>query len=272
VSVKKDESGRRWVQAEVEVPGTPEEVWQAIATGPGVSSWFVPTELREDGTVVSHFGPGMDAVASQTAWDPPRRFAAEGEMGPGAPKLATEWIVEARSGGTCVVRVVHSLFASTDDWDDHLEAIEAGWPDFFRILHLYLTHFRGRPCSAFQLMGATPAPASGAWETLAVPLGLDGASAGERRETPAGAPRLAGLIERAGQPGHPHQLLLRLDEPAPGIAHLYARPMGGQVFVVIRIYLYGDRAPAAVARDEPAWQAWMGERFPAASNPGDVCC
>ena len=92
MSVKKDASGRRSVEVEVEVPGTPEEVWQAIATGPGVSSWFVPTEEREDGTVVSHFGPGMDVIATQTAWDPPRRFAAEGELGPNAPKMATEWI------------------------------------------------------------------------------------------------------------------------------------------------------------------------------------
>ena len=35
MSVKKDASGRRSVQVEVEVPGTPEEVWQAIATGAG---------------------------------------------------------------------------------------------------------------------------------------------------------------------------------------------------------------------------------------------
>ncbi len=81
MSLKKDASGRRWVQVEVEVPGTPEEVWQAIATGPGVSSWFVPTEVeeREGGAVVSHFGPGMDSIATATAWDPPRRFAAESQ-------------------------------------------------------------------------------------------------------------------------------------------------------------------------------------------------
>jgi hypothetical protein len=30
MSVKKEPSGRRSVQVEVEVPGTPEEVWQAI--------------------------------------------------------------------------------------------------------------------------------------------------------------------------------------------------------------------------------------------------
>ena len=47
MSVKKDPSGRRSVQVEIEVPGTPEEVWRAIATGPGVSSWFVPTKIEE---------------------------------------------------------------------------------------------------------------------------------------------------------------------------------------------------------------------------------
>ena len=55
MSVKKEASGRRSIQVEVEVPGTPEEVWQAIATGPGISSWFVPTrsEERAGGQVVS---------------------------------------------------------------------------------------------------------------------------------------------------------------------------------------------------------------------------
>jgi len=262
MSLKKEESGRRWVQVEVEVPGTPEEVWEAIATGPGVSSWFVPTEKREDGTVVSHFGPGMDAVATETAWDPPRRFAAEGELGPNAPKLATEWTVEARSGSTCVVRVVHSLFASTDDWDDQLENIEAGWPDYFRILRLYLTHFRGQPCSAFQLLSITSGTATGAWEILTNTLGLTGATPGEHRKSPSNAPRLAGLVELTGSSGHTNQFLFRLDEPTPGIAHMFAAEMGGQVIVSIRFYLYGSQAPAAVASSEPVWQIWMNEHFP----------
>jgi uncharacterized protein YndB with AHSA1/START domain len=51
MSVKVEASGRRYVQVEVEVPGTPEEVWEAIATGAGISSWFVPTRFTqtEDG-------------------------------------------------------------------------------------------------------------------------------------------------------------------------------------------------------------------------------
>ena len=73
MSVKKESSGRRWVQVEVEVPGTPEEVWKAIATGPGISSWFVPTEFEErDGKPVAvtlNFGPGMESRSVVTTWD-----------------------------------------------------------------------------------------------------------------------------------------------------------------------------------------------------------
>lgn len=265
--VNKDDSGRRWVQAEVEVPGTPEEVWQAIATGPGISSWFVPTALdeREGGAITANFGPGMDSASTITTWDPPRRFAADSQdLGPDAPATATEWIVEARAGGTCVLRVVHSWFASSDDWDEQYEGFEHGWPAFFRILRLYLTHFRGQPGAAFQLMGAAPELAADAWAALTDALGLAGATMGQRVQTDDGAPPLAGLVENVGPSEHP-ELLLRLDEPTTGIAHLFALPMGGQVYLPIRLYLYGDQAPAAVARAEPAWQAWLHTHFPSSA-------
>ncbi len=277
MSVMKDASGRRSVQVEVEVPGTPEEVWKAIATGPGVSAWFVPTEVETDagGTpvkVVSNFGPGMESVAKVTSWEPPHRFTAESmDLGPEAPPIATEWIVEARSGGTCVVRVVHSLFASGDEWDNQLAGWEGGWPGFFRLLRLYLTHFRGLHSAAFQTMGMAPEPKATAWEALTGPLGLAGAAVGERRTSKDGAPPLAGHVEGVGKGEYPEEILLRLDEPAPGIGHFFAMPMGGQVYLSVRFYLYGDQAAAAVARAEPLWQAWMNERF-AAAGPADGPC
>ena len=188
MSVKKEASGRRSVQVEVEVPGTPEDVWQAIATGPGISSWFVPTEFEErDGKPVAvklNFGPGMESSSVVTAWDPPRRFAAEAPgWAPGSPVIADEWTVEARGGGICVVRVVHSLFASTDDWDNQIEGTESGWPGFFRILRIYLTHFRGQRSAIMQFMAPVAGTEAEAWETLTAALGLNGVSAG----TPAGA-------------------------------------------------------------------------------------
>lgn len=264
--VKKDASGRRWVEVEAEVPGTPEQVWRAIATGPGISSWFVPSEVeeREGGLATANFGPGMESSATLTVWDPPRRFVTDSQdLGPTAPAVASEWTVEARSGGTCVVRVVHSLFADGDDWDNQLEGWEHGWPAFFRILRLYLKHFPGQPSSAFQLGGAAPGPRSEAWAALTGALGLAGARPGQKVRAAVGVPPLSGLVERVGEEAYPEELLLRLKEPAPGTAHLFAMEMGGQVYLSVRIYLYGEQAAAAVARDEPLWQAWIGERFPA---------
>jgi uncharacterized protein YndB with AHSA1/START domain len=268
--VKKDPDGRRSIEAEVEVPGTPEEVWKAIATGPGISSWFVPStvEGRAGGVATANFGPGMESSGTIKTWDPPRRFVVETAEEPGA--IATEWIVEARSGGTCVVRVVHSWFASTDDWDQQFEGHAAGWLSFFRILRLYLTHFPGQPSSLIALTGFAPEPKDKAWEALFGLLGIARPAVGQRVKSGSRAPSLAGLVERVGEDAYPEELLLRLDEPAPGIAHLFAMPMGGQVLLSIRFYLYGKQAGAVAGRAEPTWQAWVNEHFPAAGATGAV--
>jgi uncharacterized protein YndB with AHSA1/START domain len=267
MSVKKEASGRRSVQVEVEVPGTPEEVWQAIATGPGISSWFVPTEFEEcDGQPVAvtlNFGPGMESRSVVTAWDPPRRFAAQGEGWGGSPPIADEWSVEARGGGICVVRVVHSLFASTDDWDNQLEGTESGWPGFFRILRIYLTHFRGQRSAMMQWIAPAAGTEAEAWETLTAALGLKGVSAGQRWTAPAGVPALSGMMEHVSQ--SPCNALLRLDRPA-GAAALGAVNFGGQIMVTLSFYLYGDQAAETVARETPLWQAWIQERFPMPSE------
>jgi uncharacterized protein YndB with AHSA1/START domain len=265
MSVKKEASGRRSVQVEVEVPGTPEEVWQAIATGPGISSWFVPTrsEERAGGEVVSNFGPGMDCPATITVWEAPKRFVAEGSMGPpGSPTVATEWTVESRAGGKCLVRVVHSLFASTDDWDNQLDGLEQGWPAYFRILRLYLERFKGMPCSAMQFVGFSGDPEAKAWEKAGGELGLLKAAKGQKWSAPDGFPRMTGVVDSLGQGMHSNTVQLRLDTPAPGVAYVGAFSCGGMVMVCMSVYLYGADAKAAVLRDEPTWQTWMGERFP----------
>ena len=266
MSVKEEASGRRSVEVEFEVPGTPEEVWQAIATGPGISSWFVPAELEErEGKPVAmklSFGPGMEPRSALTAWDPPRMFTAQGEGWGGAPPIATEWSVEARAGGVCLVRVVHSLFASTDDWDDQLEGAKAGLSGFLRTLRLYLTHFRGERAALTQFVAPVAVSEADAWDTLTAALGVKGASFGQRWTAPAGVPALRGVVEYVTQ--DPYDALLRLDQPGPGIAALgtFTFPGGGPTMVAMNFYLYGDQAAATVARETPLWQAWLEERFP----------
>ncbi len=158
MTIKKEPSGRRSIEVEFDVPGTPEEVWHAIATGPGISSWFVPAEIEErDGKPVSmklKFGPDMEPTSTVTGWDPPRMFSSLNESWAGAPRLATEWNIEARAGGVCRVRVVQSMFASTDEWDDQLAEASAAFSGFFRTLQLYLTHFRGQRSALHSVCGS----------------------------------------------------------------------------------------------------------------------
>ncbi len=270
MSVKEEASGRRSIQVEAEVPGTPEEVWQAIATGPGISAWFVPAEFEErDGSPVAlklDFGPGMGSRSVVTAWDPPRMFAKEAAgWFPGSPPIATEWSVEARAGGVCVVRVVQSLFASTDDWDKQLTGSESGWPGFFRILRLYLTHFPGQRCAMMQFMAPVAGTAAEAWATLTAALGLDGVGAGQGWAVPSGVPALGGVVEDVSQ--GPPGALVRLDSPGPGVAALYTMKFGGSVFASLSFYLYGDQAAGTVGRETPLWQAWIQECFPAPQKP-----
>jgi uncharacterized protein YndB with AHSA1/START domain len=270
MSVKKEESGRRSVQVEVEVPGTPEEVWQAIATGPGISSWFVPAEFEEcDGKPVAvklNFGPGMEARSVVTTWEPPQKWASQSDgWVPGSPPIANEWSVEARGGGICIVRIVHSLFASTDDWDNQLLGTESGWPGFFRTLRIYLTHFRGQRSVLMQFVVPVAGTEAEAWEKLTAALGVKGLSVGQRWTAPAGVPALSGVAEYFSQ--SPYDALLRLDKPGPGVAALGAFNMGGQSMVALSFYHYGDQAAGTVARETPLWQSWIQERFPMPTEP-----
>jgi uncharacterized protein YndB with AHSA1/START domain len=270
MSVKKEASGRRSVQVEVEVPGTPEEVWQAIATGPGISSWFVPAEFEmRDGKPVAaklNFGPGMESTSAVTAWEPPRKWASQSDgWVPGSPPIANEWSVESRGGGICVVRIVHSLFASTDDWDNQLEGTEHGWPAFFRTLRIYLTHFRGLRSAIMQRMAPVAGTEAEAWEALTTAVGVKGLSVGQRWTAPAGVPALSGVAEYVSQ--KPYDILLRLDKPGPGVAALGAFNMGGQSMVALNLYLYGDQAAANVAREQPLWDAWIQKHFPTPTEP-----
>ena len=270
MSVKKEASGRRSIQVEVEVPGTPEEVWKAIATGPGISSWFVPAEIEErDGKPVAltlEFAPGIASRSVVTTWQPPKRFVKEGEgWVPGSPPIATEFSVEAKAGGTCIVRVVQSLFSSTDDWDAELSGAEGGWPGIFRILRLYLTHFRGQRSAFMQFMAPVAGTPADAWAALTKALGYSGASAGKRWAAPKGVPALGGVPENLNH--GPQGALLRLDEPGPGLAALYTIEFGDTVMASLSFYMYGDDAAATVARERPRWQAWLQERFSMPTGP-----
>lgn len=270
MSVKKEASGRRSVQIEFEVPGTPEQVWNAIATGPGISSWFVPTEIEErDGKPVAmklSFGPGMEISTAITNYDAPRMYRTEATgFVPGSPAIANEWSVEARAGGVCVVRIVQSLFASTDDWDYQLESAKGGLASFLEILRVYLTHFTDQRSAMMKFVAPAAGTESEAWDALTTALNVKGLNVGQRFAGSKAAPTFSGVVEYLTH--NPNDALLRLDQPGPGVLALGIMNFpGAPLMIAMNFYMYGDNAPETIARETAGWQAWIDEHFPAPAS------
>lgn len=255
-----DEPTPRTIDLSVEVTGTPEQVWTAIATGPGISSWFVPTtvEEREGGATTSVFGPGpeMTVPGRVTAWDPPHRVLFEGDEG--SETLAFEWLVEARDGGSCIVRLVNSGFGSGAEWDAQYDGMEQGWRLFLLNLQLHLAHFPGQAGRAMLPTAMWAGDRAAAWAAVTEALGIpDEPAAGERIATQGDAPTLAGTVVDC-EPGFRIRLLL--DAPRPGTALIAAEGTGDTTGVSVWLYLYGKDAETVAARDEPRWAAWLAER------------
>ncbi|MBS2535005.1 SRPBCC domain-containing protein [Catenulispora sp. NF23] len=144
------------IELETTLPATPEQVWAAIATGPGVDSWFMgrnEIEAREGGSVAMDTG-GHREQALITAYDPDKRFASRSSPGPDGRFMAFEYLIEAREGGSTVLRVVHSGLLG-DDWENEYDALRRGWPFHLNTLREYLTHFPGR--AAVPVFGMAPA-------------------------------------------------------------------------------------------------------------------
>ncbi|MDQ8758254.1 SRPBCC domain-containing protein [Sphingosinicella sp. LHD-64] len=264
--VTTDEKGRRALEVSVEVPGTPEQVWQAIATGPGYGAWFVPTDLEEHvgGKVTFHLGAGMDSVGEVTEWQPPVRVAfVEPGWSETAPPLTTEVIVEALGGGICRVRMVHSIPSGDTSWDDEIGSMETGWPGFFEVLKIYLRHFAGQKAASARPMVPFAGTVAEAWADICERLGLAGVQVGEHRRAPDGAPPLAGIVERAEKGEQLGDLTMRLEAPAPGVAIVGVFAWGDQTNIGISLFFYGGDCEAVAARETARWEAWLKEIYPA---------
>jgi hypothetical protein len=176
---------------------------------------------------------------------------------------ALELLVEARSGGTCVVRLVNSGFGPGPEWDEQVESTREGWRRCLRILALYRTHFAGQRGTPFVAFGAVPAGRERAWAELLEAVGADPAA--ERTALRVdGAPALAGTVDEA----YGTVMTLLLDEPAPGLGYVAAGGPGDPSYVAVAATFFGDAGAAAAEQAAPAWHAWVAERFPLQPSGG----
>ncbi|MFE0019543.1 SRPBCC domain-containing protein [Amycolatopsis sp. NPDC059021] len=237
---------------QAEIDATPEQVWDAIATGPGIDSWFMgrnEVEAGEGGTVRTAFA-AYRPEHRITGWDPLERLVYGGERAPDGRFVAYEFLIEGRDGGSSVVRCVTSGFLPGDDWEDEFEMMSAGGAFFFRTLVEYLTHFAGRHAVPVTAFGPPVADWEAAWTQLGAALGLAARpSAGDAVRLEIGGKPVEGVVYAVDA----HNAGIRTADALYRFLEGFRGPM------VASHHVFSPSTDASTA--ETLWQEWLKGTF-----------
>lgn len=165
------------IRREVELPGSPEQVFEAVTSG--TEAWLFPSAALVNPRAGATTADGSTILA----WDPPRHFHQRTDGADGWFN-ALEFLIEGREGGSAVLRYVHSGIIA-DDWDDQYDGIDAHTDFYLHTLGQYLAHFAGRPVTyvggegSGGVMGPASSTQPGSLAKLRTALGLDGAAVGD---------------------------------------------------------------------------------------------
>jgi uncharacterized protein YndB with AHSA1/START domain len=240
------------VRKEIEVEATPEEVWEAIATGPGLDAWFMGRNEVEpgEGGKVRMTLPAWTLESTVTVWDPPKRLVTDTGKDEDGRLMVFEYLIEGRGGGSTVLRFVHSGFLAGDGWETEYEALKSGDPMYIHKLAQYLKYFRGRTATPVDVYGPQVPDREQAWARFRSGLGLPGAvTEGEQvRLTAEGLPPMEGVVDWVS----PETLGLRTSDGLYRFIH----GLGGTV--VLGHHIFAEVDPETT---EQAWQAWLDRVF-----------
>jgi hypothetical protein len=230
------------IRREGELPGTPQEIWDAITIG--TAGWLWPIEFEP------RVGGAATLGGTVTVWDPPRHLATrvEGEDG---WFNQLEHIIEAREGGSTWCRYVHSgVFV--DDWDNQYDGASKHTDFYLHTLAQYLQYFTGRAATYTSVEGPPSSTGVDAFTVLGRGLGLgDDAAQGDRvRLTMPGFDPLDAVVDYR----NPYFIGLRTDE---ALYRFFGRNAFGAP-VGISVHHFGE---ADQQETQKAWQAWLDGVF-----------
>ncbi|WP_166347180.1 SRPBCC family protein [Phytoactinopolyspora limicola] len=237
---------------DAEFDADPDLVWQAIATGPGINSWFMGrTEVESGiaGAVRTAFGEHTPEHRV-TTWDPPRRLTYESGQAPDGRRMAYEFLIEGRKQGSTSLRMVVSGFLPDDDWEAEYDAMTSGLHLFFRTLVEYVTHFPGRTAVPLTVFGPAVSNWEQIWPLVYRALGLPDQPAGgdpARFTGPDGVP-----IDAVVYHVNPDSVGLRTDTA------MYRFVKGFNGPLVAMHHVFADIEPASA---ETAWHRWLDQQL-----------
>ena len=196
------------------------EVWEKIATGPGLSSWFVPFEVeeREGGFARGDFGGETYTEYTILVYDPERRivFSAErvahdvGAEPDDEPDdaILEFWITDGGSGDSVRARAsvadaarrgARSVlnFRQRGFPEEDQVVYEAGWDVYFHTLTEYFKHFSGRAALTTTALVLPPLNRREGFARMVRGLGLgDDTGVGRRvQASPRGQDAIDGVID-----------------------------------------------------------------------------
>jgi uncharacterized protein YndB with AHSA1/START domain len=234
------------------VDARPEQVWDAIATGRGMDSWFMgrtEIEPREGGTVRWTIG-GSTEESWVTAWDPPRHFVNTGSEAPDGTIHRFEFGVEDLGGGRSAIRYVHDGVLG-GDWEAEYEAMTESDPMYLDTLTQYLTHFPGRYATPVDVFGPVVIDRERAMATFRRGLGVDDevAEGDTVRLTPDGI----GVFEGVADHVSPHVLGVR----GPDALYRFVHGFDGSTMAGHHLFADGVDQDEA----ENVWRAWLDRLF-----------
>lgn len=240
------------VSDEITVDATPDQVWQAITSGPGVDSWLMGrTEIDSANRTSTFTMMGEASRARITAWEPGHRYATEEEKKPDGTFMAVDWLIESRDGGGAVVRFVHSGLLG-EDWEAEYNGLSIGDHAYLTKLAVYLKHFAPRTAKTSLFLPGPTTEDSWTAMTAAVGVGADVAAGQPGRLSVPGIEQVEGTIEFV----IPRSFVgMRTDDAMYLLIHGY----NNMVFATT--HFFDDRDPAA---ETEAWQNWLAALAPSA--------
>ncbi|MFD7868712.1 SRPBCC family protein [Streptomyces sp. NPDC057682] len=238
------------VRREQRLPAPPDQVWEAVATGPGNLGWLYPMEIepRVGGRVTR-------GDATVLAWEPPRHLAVKATQEGGFSNTLT-YRVEPADDGTSHLRMgIHWVHTGVVDeawqWDAKTDVAEK-YVDFHQhALAEYLRHFAGRRAVYVRAQCPEPTADPADFAALRRRLGVpDGAVAGDRFPLLVPGPG-NGPVEAVVDWTGPDFLGLR----GPDALYRFFNGSSWNVPIWLGHHLFAEDADEERATEE--WTAWL---------------
>ena len=180
--------GSRKMEKEVTIQSPIEQVWKALTEAEELQRWF-PTDAEvipgPGGKITMKWDDRFTWAMEIRHWELEKRLgltyrqdkdheATDAEPGiiPDDPvELAVDYSLES-NGNTTVVRLVHSGFGLSSNWDDEYDGVSRGWDTELQSLKFYLENHAGVDRQPIWLVSWPQGDLADIWQKFFGPEGL----------------------------------------------------------------------------------------------------